>query len=174
MNSRKRKPRTPHGEDSLSDIESIEIVLEDGRKATFSMDAELCIPSDPDLLFAEAERAPARYAFWSYQTERALSTLRKAEAEYDRMVAGKELLWRKYYNDHTAEAPTNDMVRARVDQENDVLRAKNRLTSRKREYGILRALRDAQAHRTRMIESLCWRDRSTRVRYPKSSDDKST
>ena len=159
MNARRRKPAASsevlRGEEALPDVESITLTLEDGRKATFNLADELAIPTDPDELRLEATRAPARYSFWSYQTERALSAVRKQEKRLAEAESLAHLLWVKYYKDHTAESYiSNDTIRAHVAKESDVMSARIHLNSLRREYGMLRAVRDSQDHRTRMIHKL--------------------
>lgn len=159
MTARRRKPAASsevlRGEEALPDVESLTLTLEDGRKATFHIADELAIPADPDALRIEATRAPARYAFWSYQTERALSAVRKQEKRLAETEAEAHLLWTTYYRDHTAETYiSNDTVRSHVAKESDVMSARIRLNSLRREYGMLRAVRDSLDHRTRMIHKL--------------------
>lgn len=159
MNSRRRKPSASsevlRGEEALPDVESLTLKLEDGRKATFRIADELAIPTDPDQMRMEATRAPARYAFWSYQTERALAAVRKQEKRLAEAEALTHLLWTKYYKEHTAETYiSNDTIRSHVAQESDVMSARIHLNSLRREYGMIRAVRDSLDHRTRMLHKL--------------------
>ena len=143
-----------NGETALRDVETITLTLEDGRKAAFNIAAELAIPTDPDEMRQAAIDAPSRYAFWSYQTERALSALRKMEKREREMVGYKTMEWWTYYQEYTAEYASRDVVAARVDTETDVQSARIRLNSLRREYGMLRAVRDSLDHRTRMLHKL--------------------
>jgi len=150
----RRKKRIEHGENHLAGIEAIKVVLEDGRTVKARMADELAISDDPDILRKQARTAPARLAFWSYQTERALHALRVGE----RVVATQEgeayVLQRRYIDEHTTDVPTEANIRARLDILPELNSEKERLDRLRRQYAVLRSLRDALDHRARILQRL--------------------
>lgn len=140
-------------EDYLANIEAVTIRLENGEAVKLKVEREVRIPTDPDRLIEAARKAPARLAFWAYQSERALAALRKQERETARVEGFTYQVYRKVYEEDGQE-PTEAMIRAAVDQDPKVRTARIALSSRKTEYGTLRAVRDAVEHRSWMLRSL--------------------
>lgn len=152
MKPRRNKPRV--SEDYLRDLTSVTIRLESGEDVRLNIARETRIPADPDRLKEAARTAPARLAFWAYQSERALAALRKTEREAARIEGYHYQVYRKLYEEHENVDPTEAMLRAAVDQDPKVRAARIALSSRKTEYGTLRAVRDAVEHRSWMLRTL--------------------
>lgn len=151
--------RRNHGEDFLSGIEAIALVLENGKKVQFQLSDE--IPSvasldDPAVLDREAKAAPGRFAFWAYQTRRAEALLRKRQHEEEKAWSQDYLLARTHIQDYTVESPTENNVRAHMlHNESDAWKtARERASDARRQYDACRALRDALEHRSHLLRRL--------------------
>jgi len=138
----------------LRDTEALQLKLEDGSVETFSMAEELEIPTDLEDLAHAAREAPAQLAFWGYQTERMLVRLRKAEGMLDEKEAKSYLIYRAFYEKEQCTDPTEAMIQARLSQDATIRTFRIALRSRKKEYGAVRAMRDAVNHRVSMVRML--------------------
>lgn len=152
--SYKKKKVTKHGEDYLKDVESIQVKLESGKMITFVVDDEMGVPEDLEAQRTATRKAHARYAFWAYQTERALHFVRKLEKELRETEGHADLVYRKWYDEETDEEYTEGMVRARVSTDVTVTTASAKLNSARRQYGLLRCVRDAMEHRCYILRRL--------------------
>lgn len=152
-NNVKKRPR--RGEDFLSDVEALVITLENGERVRFNIAREVAIPDD-DLLVDGARKAAARFAFWAYQTERALAKLRTAE----RLLAEEEAVMyrivREQFHKDGLET-TEPRIRAVVNGQPTVKTRQCKLNDLRRQHGMLRAVKDAVEHRTWTIRSLLQR-----------------
>lgn len=152
MTPRRKSEAIKHnGEDFLSDLESIEIKLENGTVVKFDISSELAVPVDPDKMYEAALSAHSRLAFWAYQEQRALLCVRKQEKKLEETEANSHLIWRKYYDDFSTEFPTNDMIKSRVALEPTVQTERIRLQSFRHQYGVIHALKDSLEHRCHLL-----------------------
>lgn len=156
MFHRKKLGVDRHGEDLLRGIESIDIKLESGETVTVKMAGELDVPDDPRLIMREAKRAPARLAFWSYQTERALARLRAKEREHGKAEGEAYVKCRGYVQGTIVDIATEPNVRAHLSafETHELKTAKDDLAAAQIQYGVLRALRDASEHRSHLLRRL--------------------
>lgn len=134
----------------------IKLKLENGEEVEFSIEREVRIPRSEKLLLEAARTAPSRFAFWAYQAERALHELRKSERECARVEGYNYHVYRKVRSEE-GETPTEPMIRADIDQDSRVKSVRIALSARKREYGVLRAMRDAMEHRSWTLRALLQR-----------------
>lgn len=146
------KPRRV-AEDYLDLVEAITLTLENGEKVTLKIRDEVRIPTDPARMRDAAIKAPAKLAFWAYQCERQLARVRKAELELARVEGREYQVYRAHYNEEGLMV-TEPLLRASVDQSPKVRAARLALNSRRREYGALRAVRDAVEHRSWTLRTL--------------------
>jgi hypothetical protein len=130
------------------------VKLENGTTAHFKLSDELSIPTDPILIHKEALRAPARFAFWAYQTERALAEVRKQERCLTEEEGKMNLGYRKWIKDDTDDMPTEAMVKARVDSDREINSMKIHLNAARKQYSLLRATRDSVDHRVYVLRAL--------------------
>lgn len=150
-----RKPRGPVTSDKLlKDLQAISIRLESGDVVELDVDVELHVGTTPAEFAEELRVSHSRYAFWSYQETRALRDVRKQEKVLAEAEARANLIWRQYYDKHSAEYATNDMIRSRVSLESDVQSARIKLNTLRHHYDVLRAMRVAQDHRAQAIRHL--------------------
>lgn len=147
--------------DTLSDVSALQVRLENGETVCFDMRDVLEIPTDPEELWEAGRRAPAECAFWNYQTERALERLRKAEERYDQVEGRQYLVYRHWYEHDECVEPTEAMIRARLNQDSKIRSFRIALRARKKEYGAVRAVRDAVNHRVSMVRTLIGRSEPT-------------
>lgn len=156
---RKRFLRPRHGEDHLQDVEAITLVLDNGERTTLKIADELAVPDDPVELMREAKRAPARMAFWAYQMERALATLRAKERSFAKCEGMEYMIARTYIQDHTeVEIATEGNIRSRVSQSPTWNAEKEEVERAQRSYGVLRAVREALEHRSHLLRRLIAHD----------------
>ena len=128
--------------------------MENGEEVRLNIARETRIPTDPDRMIEAARTAPARLAFWAYQSERALGALRAAERECLRVEGYHYQLYRKMFEEVQNITPTEGMIRASVDQDPAVRKVRIALNARKSEYGTLKAVRDATEHRAWLLRAL--------------------
>ena len=156
--SAKRRDRQ-RGEDFLDTVERFDLTLEDGEVATFSLADEVRInqksyPADPEWIQKEAERAVARYTFWAYQTERALATVRTQELATARLRAAFYEPIRSGFRDIGEEYISENMMQSAISRTESVVEAEEELDGLRRQYGILRAVRDATEHRCFILRAM--------------------
>lgn len=151
---RKRRP-TLRSEDYLDRIEAVTITLEDGERVKLRVRPEVTIPEDPVKMERAARRAPARLAFWAYQTEIALSRVRKAELALGQVQGLEYEIHRRDLMENQGRVVTEPMLRASLDHRSPQIRAAMiALNARRREYGVLRSIRDAVDHRAWTMRTL--------------------
>jgi len=155
--SRRREQRTAQAEDYLADVAAITIKLENGEEVELDIASETYVPTDSEELAEAARRSPAKLAFWAYQTERALEDLRRQEQHLVQYEGRNYDLYRVYFTDEQAVDPTEAMIRAKLDQDSEVRRWRLALRRRRREYGLLRAVRDAVDRRDSVLRTLLHR-----------------
>lgn len=153
-NGLRSKLKRPRSEDYLKDLRSVTILLENGERVRLDIEREVRIPIDPDKLYEAARTSPARLAFWAYQTERALRSLRIAERECARAEGYWYQVYRRVYEKEECVDPTEAMLRASLDQDRNVKEKRIAVSSRKTEYGTVRAVRDAIEQRTWMLRAM--------------------
>lgn len=148
--------------DVLSDVEALQVKLESGEVVSFDLREMLEIPTDPEELWDAGRKAPAQCAFWGYQTERALERLRKAEQRYESEEGRQYLVYRHWYETEQCVEPTEAMIRARLSQDAKIRPFRIALRTRKKEYGAVRAVRDAVNHRVSMVRTLIGKSEPTK------------
>jgi hypothetical protein len=156
-NASQRAATLREAESALDGVEALEIVLENGERASFNLSEELAIPRDPRELFEAGRQSPAKLAFWNYQTERALHALRKAEAKLASAEGREYLIWRTFYEQEQGSVPTEATIRSHLSRDTKLHGFQVALRARKKEYGALRAVRDAMDHRDSMVRTLIGR-----------------
>jgi len=157
MAARKRKTEKAVLRDSadvLADVEAIEVRLENGETVSFNMADELHIPAEAGALAKAARKTAAQVAFWNYQTERALKRVRSAEIKLARDEGKQWLVYRKYHMEEECETPAQGTLRARVDYDRSLWTFRVALQARRKEYGVVRSMRDAVNHRSNMVRTL--------------------
>jgi hypothetical protein len=153
------------GEDYLSDLEAVTVILESGESVQFDLSEELDIPTDPTELRDEAERSSARTAFWAYQTERALRKVREAEAAQEQLEGERYISVRDHLMTHPdwkVSKPTESMIRSLLSQQGSVGDAKENLLQLRETYGILRAIKEACEHRCFLLRKLIAHDQQAK------------
>jgi hypothetical protein len=149
----RREAPSRHGEDWLS-AASIDIKLETGDVVTFGVLDEVGIP--PRMtgrqLVLEAERSPARLAFWSRQAARAASQLRRQELELQRKVGSAALVYREQIDKFT-DRKSNDygLVDNYVDSDRTVQDMRLQVCTLRKHCALIESIRDAVEHRTYIL-----------------------
>ena len=144
-----------HGEDLLGELEAIRIRLENGQEYQFNRKEELSAPDGRLETLRAAREAPGRYAFWSYQTDRALNAVRRLEVDLSRLEGETYLVYRKFFKEDTDEDYVSDhMIRSRVAMDKTVLTAKVKLNRARKQYNLLRSMRVALEHRCYFLRRL--------------------
>lgn len=154
---RRAQPKHEHGENALSEIEAITIVLESGRKATFSIESELAVSGDPDDIYAQAQIAHSRFAFWAYQAERALSALRTAETAFAAIEGTRRFAYAKTIKDEDRYA-SSAVIEGMLASDPEVQKGREGLNSLREHWNILRSVAAALDHRTHLLRRLLARD----------------
>lgn len=150
----KKKVKTKHGEDYLHTVEAVRIRLESGATVLFTLSDECRVPDDPKEAVKEAKKAHSRYAFWAYQTERALCAVRKQEQATGKIEGEADLIHRKRYDEIENEDYTESMIRSSVNIDSTVAVSRAKLNDARRKYGVLRCVRDAMEHRCYILRKL--------------------
>lgn len=158
---RRARPKTVHGEDVLCDVESITITLENGKKQKFNIASELAVSDDVDELYRQASTAHSRYAFWAYQSERALTRLRVAEAEHATCCGKMRYGYGRRLKDED-QFTSALTIEGAVDSDPKVISQKNRLIELRSDWTILRSVADALDHRTHLLRRLIAKDQDAR------------
>jgi hypothetical protein len=143
--------------DVLDELDALTLTLENGEVVQFSIAAELHISRVPEELARQGREAPAQLAFWTAQTERMLVRLRKAEAVLEEAEGKQALVYRQWYEEEEGVTPTESMIRARLSQDVGIRRFRIALRARRKEYGAVRAVKDAVQYRVSMVRTLIGR-----------------
>lgn len=162
----RRWAKTPRaGEDLLRHLSSVVIRLESDEEVLFNLDDELSVPHDPADLIEEAERAPAKTAFWAYQMERALRKVRDGENELEILEGEKYVTVRDHLMTHPdwrVAKPTDALIRSVMVQQDSVGDLREKLSALREAYGILRAVKDACEHRCFLLRKLIAQDQQAK------------
>lgn len=142
-----------YGSEMVTRLPAITLTLEDGSSHTFRWAVEVGIPDDTLRQTRDYLRGPAQFAFWAYQTERALREVREKEKELASKEGEMNLVYRRWYVERTEEY-TEGQIRSRVDTDATVADYRDRLNSARAMYGTLRALRDAVESRVHVLRQL--------------------
>lgn len=148
---------TPRSEDLLPSLSHITVILENGHQHSFSIAKELALPDDPDELLKAAQHAHERYAFWAYQTERALKKLRAEELKCDDTEGSHGMHYRKWLLDQPEYNQTEGAVKNCLDMNTVVKTARAKANSARYTYGVFRAMRDAMHQRCFIVTRLVGR-----------------
>jgi hypothetical protein len=144
----------PRSENLLPEV--ITVILESKQKVAMNVAAELCIPDDPDGMWDAALHAHERYAFWSYQTERAKAKADAAELVYKRTWAEYHLGYRSKLRDDSDFMPTEAEYKAHTEIDKNVQNALAKWNAAKKTHGVLRTMKEAMYHRcfiaTRLVD----------------------
>jgi len=135
-------------------VESLSIKFSNGEKIKFSFAEETVIPRDPSAQIDACLKAPAQVAFWSAQETRALHEVRKQEERVKKTEAGWYMGYRRFHMDETDDFPTERMLRSNIDLNDDVQKERTRLTTLQKQYGMMRAMRQAVEHRCYVLRRL--------------------
>jgi hypothetical protein len=153
----KKVRRNKSSDDFLDGLEKITVVLENDKHIQFSIATEIGIPESHEAQIRALRSAPSRMMFWSYQAERALKAVRDCEDRIDEVAAEKYLLAR----DHIVNTPqwdttkpTESLIRSIRDQQSEVIDLKEKLSTLREGYGILRSLKEACEHRCFALRKL--------------------
>lgn len=158
----KRSPRSRHSEGLLVGLEKVTLTLEDKTEVTLNVSEELRIPEGSIPIWKASRKAPARYAFWAYQTARALASVRFTEQLLVEKSAEVNTVMRRAISDGdmdgvlgmTVEAHHYGVVDSMVNQDKEVKELARRLMKRREMYELLRAIRDAMEHRTFILRKM--------------------
>ena len=139
---RKRVVSYANGEDYLQTVKELRLRLESNEVISFSLRAELEMPEDTDGMFRLLCDIPARLAFWSYQTERALAHLRSLEEDLRKLEGDTYLTYRGMYQRDRGEIPTEATLRSYVDSNVDVRVFRRKVNASRKTFATVRAFRD--------------------------------
>jgi hypothetical protein len=157
--------RKEYGDDFLRDVEAVVVRLESGKRAKFSVEKEVGLPTDEESLREAARRLPAQYAFWAYQTERALQAVRRLERELQSNEGDKYFGWRlRLHKDEVVDLPiervTDKVLQAAVALDEELKGQRDTLDEARYQYGVLRAIRDAVEQKRFVIPLLLNRSKA--------------
>jgi hypothetical protein len=131
----------------LKGLGSIKVKLENGQIVALSVAKELRIPDGPTAIIEEEKKAAARYAFWAYQTEIQMGRVRALQRQLEMKEGQGDITYRKYITLECEWDPTEASVSAYKDVDPTIGGMRAALNRARKEYGILRAMKEAQNHR---------------------------
>ena len=139
----------------IEDVQSVTITLENGEQEEFDLEKELVIPRDQTALQKEARKAPKRIAFWNYQTERALSEVRRLERKLNYQESLARWNARINLKNQDYNYVSDDMVSTGVTMSNKRIRnLRKKLDEARERYGIMRSIREAVVNRSEIIRAM--------------------
>lgn len=84
-----------------------------------------------------------------------MAVVRRQEVELAKLEGETYLVYREWYQEHTDEDYiSNDMIQARVASDNTVVSKRQQLSRARKQYNLLRSMRDAQDHRCHILRRL--------------------
>ncbi len=150
-------PKGSRGEDYLGSVKALTLTLEDGTTHDFDLDREIEIPDDPREVWRQLVKAPARFAFWAYQTERALKSVREREQLLDTQTGKIDLIFRQAYLDKWLGKGgefTETTIKSQVATDREVIMSRKSLDAARYQHGLLRAVKEAVGQRIFILQSL--------------------
>lgn len=154
MEAKPKKPSRPLRSDALTQVlRDVEITLDNGDTVSLDPWAEVRIPDNLNLIPSELAKAPARYAFWSYQADRALRAVREQENEVKRIVAECGLTAREVIRQGQNDV-TEAKVREHVDVNKRVREAREKLIEFQAAYDMLKTVANAHNHRCFILQRI--------------------
>jgi hypothetical protein len=145
---------TGSSEDLLKKLGPITIELENHQKVALSAASELRIPDGPNAILAAQRTAPARYAFWAYQAEIQNGRVRALQRKLEMKEGQGDLTFRKYICMECEWDVTEGGVKALKDVDATIGGLRVALNRARKEYGILRAMKEALNHRCFALDRL--------------------
>jgi len=156
-----KQPR--HGEDFLSGIEKLVLILDSGQRVIFDIgnetnDYPAGYPAKPSDVQKTSQRAVERYAFWAYQTERTLALVREQESAvaYLRAKADEQVRNESAKQAKCGQIPyvSEALIEAAIILLPEVIDAEGALSALRQQYGMVRAVRDAVEHRLYVLRAM--------------------
>lgn len=141
-------------EDLLKKLGSIKVHLENGQVVALSVSKELLIPDDPVKLIKAQKQASARYAFWAYQAEIQMGRVRAMQRKLEMKEGQGDVTFRKYIYLECEWEVTEAGVNALKDVDATIGSLRVDLNKARKEYGILRAMKEAHNHRCFALDRL--------------------
>jgi len=157
MKTAQKKPEIKpyrRGEDCLDDLQALTVRLESGQIRTFSIPQELAYPTDEDEILEAHRKAPASAAFWDYQTERALYDVRLYETGLEKLEGDARVVKRNALESICDSFVAESAVEAAVASDDYVYKQRNQLNDLRRQYGLLRSVRDAMVRRVSVLNRM--------------------
>ena len=142
------------GAEAINSIANLTLVMENGEQLTFSMADETEVPEDLDQCFKYYQKAAAQQAFWQYQTERMLHTVRffetgLAKAEGDASVRLRDKLQDERPDELIAESAVNHAAACHP----EIVKLKNSLNQLRLTYGLVKSVSDAVRRRSEVLKT---------------------
>lgn len=135
------------GEDLLKKLGPITIELENHQTVMLKAASELHIPDDPGALIEAEKRAAARYAFWAYQTEVQMGRVRALQRKLEMKEGQGDTTFRTYIMEFCKWDVTETAVSGLKDIDPTIGTLRVALNRARKEYGILRVMKEALNHR---------------------------
>jgi len=154
MGKPRRKSKVMHGEDLLSEIESVILVLENGKKCSFNIRDEVSIPDDANLWERELRRCSERTVFWEYQTERALYKVRRLESQLRRTEGALDPSYRRAFEYKEGAEYREGEIRAAIANDEDVTAVTRKLNIARKNYGYIKSVYHAVKNRGFVLDRL--------------------
>jgi hypothetical protein len=138
----------------LKKLGSITVQLENKQAVSLNVAAELRIPDGPDAIIEAQRHAAERFAFWAYQTEIQMGRVRAAQRKLEMKEGQGDLTFRKYIMLECEWDVTEAGVNAMKDMDAAIGSLRVALNAARKEYGILRAMKEALNHRCFALDRL--------------------
>jgi len=138
-----------------NDPDRLVVTFANGEQVAYSISDETRIPSNPDELVREAAKAPQQYGTWADLTATALRKVRNLE--YTLQVMEAEIGWavRAYIQQNDSPSyVSEDHVKRGVSANEKIQQARRKLNHARHKYERIRAVRDAVAHKCRIIANM--------------------
>lgn len=152
------KAKTVSGDECLSSIAVITLLLDNGRRVSLNVAAEIQPPagaSDAIALSRWALRLPSKLAFWRHQERRALAQVRTQERDVKKLRARMDLTYRGMVNTTTdRDSSEFGLISAYVDNDKNVDAAERKLNTLRHAYERVKTVADAVEHQCFIVPRL--------------------
>lgn len=142
------------GEDLLKKIGSVKVHLENGQVVSLNVAKELRIPDGPHTIIEAEKKAAARYAFWAYQAEIQMGRVRALQRQLEMKESQGDVTFRTYIINECQWDVTEAAVSALKDMDATIGGMRVALNKARKEYGILRVMKEALNHRCFALDRL--------------------
>lgn len=143
-----------HGEDALSDVSDLTLIMDNGTEYAFNIESEIGIADDMDAILKDHRNGAARQAFWSAMAERSLLAVKTQEVNLAQMEGDATKAIRKVLESRQEEWVAESSVQAGISRDRDITTQRRVLNDLRYQYGLIRSVKEAVDRRNVVLNRI--------------------